>query len=240
MTMGSGQATLGIHRGRPQDPFSQEDLKRVAPLIPHLRRMLDVRARLAHPGQRVLVAEAALNAQADAVAIADARGAPLFANVAAERLLAQGAGVCLVRGRITARRPSEAAALAAAITQACSTHAGASVRISLGEGSLVLNVVVAPCVVAGRSWALLMINDPAATTGDLRRHLVGLYGLTWAEASTIASLAAGQTPAEAAETRGVGLPTVRTQIQQALQKSGSDRLTDLLREIAMLPRVTGP
>lgn len=233
MTMGSGQETLGIHRGRPQDPFSQEDLKRVAPLIPHLRRMLDVRARLAHPGQRVLVAEAALNAQADAVAIADARGAP-------ERLLAQGAGVCLVRGRITARRPSEAAALAAAITQACSTHAGASVRISLGEGSLVLNVVVAPCVVAGRSWALLMINDPAATTGDLRRHLVGLYGLTWAEASTIASLAAGQTPAEAAETRGVGLPTVRTQIQQALQKSGSDRLTDLLREIAMLPRVTGP
>ena len=53
---------------------------------------------------------------------------------------------------------------------------------------------------------------------------------------TIAALAEGSSPTEAADARGVSVNTVRTQIQQALRKADVRSLMDLVRLAASLPR----
>jgi DNA-binding CsgD family transcriptional regulator len=82
---------------------------------------------------------------------------------------------------------------------------------------------------SGGAGALVLVRDPAdlpTLSGDA---LHGLYGLTPAEARVATRIARGQTVGSIAGSLGVRRATVRTQLQQALLKTGTHRQADLVR-----------
>lgn len=64
-----------------------------------------------------------------------------------------------------------------------------------------------------------------------------LFGLTPAEACLAVSLAAGKRLEDVAEERGVRMPTLRTPMRAILDKTGTDRQSDLMCLIVGLPAV---
>jgi DNA-binding CsgD family transcriptional regulator len=87
---------------------------------------------------------------------------------------------------------------------------------------------------------LVLITDPADGPVLAEPALQQLFGLTMAEAGVALALAAGRSAEEIAGARGVGLPTVRTQIRQILEKTGAGHLRDLVRLLAGLPATRQP
>lgn len=67
--------------------------------------------------------------------------------------------------------------------------------------------------------------DPTAKLPTLARR----FGFTQAECDVLHELLAGATPADIAQRRNVRLSTVRTQIRQLLDKTGTRRQADLVR-----------
>lgn len=91
---------LGFIRERRHGPFDHRDLRRLAPLLPHLHRATRIQRRLAGLEAVRGGATEALQRLALGVLLLDERGRPLFVNWAAEPLLAEGDGLTLRRGRL--------------------------------------------------------------------------------------------------------------------------------------------
>ena len=90
---------------------------------------------------------------------------------------------------------------------------------------------------AGEPVALVLVTDPVAAPRTLGRTVIELYGCSHAEARLAVLLAQGRTLQEAADERGVGIETVRSQLRSLLAKSGVHRQADLVRLLARLPEI---
>ena len=237
MSFRGGLAGLGLHRSVGAEPFSAEDLKRVQPMVVHLQRLCEVRTALSHATTRALLAEGGLNAQARAIFITNGHGRVLMMNTAAEALATTGDAFCLRGGAIQAVQDDANALLAAAIGSAAARR-GASGGAFAAPSPLrrtPLRTVVSPVSIGGATRVLVVVDDAETQDGALHLKLKGMFGLTAAEAATVAALVEGQSPAEIAEARGVGLATVRTQIQISLRKMDARGITELVRLAVTLP-----
>ena len=70
-----------------------------------------------------------------------------------------------------------------------------------------------------------------------------MFDLTPREAQLAAALAMGQTVAEAAASRGISMPTARTQLVQLFRKTGTSQqsqLVSLLLSVLPVPHGSGP
>lgn len=84
--------------------------------------------------------------------------------------------------------------------------------------------------------ALVIIHDGQQAAGDLDPGLVAeSFSLTPAEARVAVKLAEGWTVKDIANEHRTSVATVRCQVQQALQKAGVTRQTDLVRLLLALP-----
>ena len=233
---GSGYLAIGVHRGFAAGDFSAQDLTRTKSLIPHVLRLLELRALLGEANDRLRLTEASLNAQSHAVFVVDRQARPVLMNVHAEALAARCDGLRLTRIGLRANRDVDARVLARAIEEACTRtgRQGGSFRVAR-EFEPWLRVVVGPLTVGARTLALIVVGDPAPASLAVVESIIGLYGLTLAEAQTAAALAQGQSPAQIASTRGVSLATTRTQIRQILLKTEARGLSELVAIVATSP-----
>jgi DNA-binding CsgD family transcriptional regulator/PAS domain-containing protein len=84
--------------------------------------------------------------------------------------------------------------------------------------------------------ALVIVHDERDAKGELDPLLVAeCFSLTPAEARVAVKLAEGLTVADVAAEHGTSVHTVRTQVQQVLQKLGLTRQADLVRMLVELP-----
>lgn len=72
------------------------------------------------------------------------------------------------------------------------------------------------------------------------RQLIALFNLTPAEARLSRAVASGETLEDYAESNGLKLSTVRTQLRAVFNKTGTDRQTTLVRLILGVPVVREP
>lgn len=77
--------------------------------------------------------------------------------------------------------------------------------------------------------AALLLADPDGNPDSMEGLLARLFGLSPAESGLAAALAGGESVNDYAEARGVSLNTVRTQLKQALAKTGARRQAELVR-----------
>ena len=165
--------------------------------------------------------------------VLDAAGGVQRANTAAERLLAQGRGLRLAAGRLSAVQPTAAAVLEALIRQAGladpTQRRGGSMPLSAGREGLPLSVTVAPVglqpmpVLGDHAAVIVCLTDLSAGVAPPEDGLRSLFGLTRSEARVALGLFEGLGAREIAEAQGVSFHTVRAHVAHIFEKTGVSR-----------------
>lgn len=237
---------IGFHRGRRFGAYSESDRGRMAVLLPHLQRSLQIYSRLQVAEHAHAVTRGVLDSLALGIIVAAPDGCVLRANNVAERVLQKADGLTVNKGRLRSKHARSSAALAKAIGEAADTSAG--------QGTSAGGVVSLPCTSGGsivalvsplrlekfgygpaQPAALVVFSDPDAVTEIPAETLARVFGLTPAESRLVVSLLAGETLSSYAELNSLSLNTAKTQLQQIFQKTGCSRQIDLIRAILSDP-----
>ena len=254
----AGVLPIGLHRPEGQERFGAAEKRVLEALLPHLRRALQIRHRLAVDANALAVGGAALDALALGVLVLDGEMRVVLANAAAEGMAAggasggalrlaaiQGAGVGLGDTVATPVQARERAALRDLVAAtALGGGAGGALRLRDGGGEARLAALVCPLPArlagrggvgraAGRALVLLRALGPGAAL-PRAEVLRDLFALTRAEAEIARALAGGATKAAVAAARGVSETTVRSHVRALLDKTGTANLRDLERLLAGL------
>jgi len=207
-------------------------------LAPHISRAFEF-MRLAPPLDTVSNFTAALGASGIPLFALNAQARPVYANAAGERLLAEG-NVLYCRERVLASRdPLASERIAAACRDASVgllTTGGASLAVRhVGRSPAMLTIVplrrassdidaLLSAAFSQMPVALLVVQAAHnRSPSDIAREC----GLTTAEHRLAEAIAAGVSPREFAESRGVSMNTVRSQLKAVYAKTGTSRQSQL-------------
>jgi DNA-binding NarL/FixJ family response regulator len=244
---------IGLHRPEGAAPFERDQAERLQILLPHLRRAMELRARLAPPQETL--ERAVLNALGTAVVVVDANLMVTLSNSAARQLIGTGGAVALSRtagclpGRLTLRalhNKDSAALLRTVRATVLSGAAGGAVPLRDANNAIVIAALISPLprvlapkgerrlsLASGR--ALVLLRDLRwRNAGPPSELLRDLFKLTAAEAEVARALAGGETKDSVAAARGARVSTVRTQVRAILAKTGATNLRELERLLASL------
>jgi len=244
---GSVESNLSVQRMLDQPEYTEHEMARLAPLVPHLQRAVRIRTHLQKMAVRAGVAERAIDLLRIPLVVADATGRVLLVNTEAEAVLHRRPELAVRGGRLCAR-DGDGGKLDGLLRQACGVRgaavAGGMQFWSAGQGVLQLVATPLPArVKAFHTWArplaLLLLHDTAQPATDGEALLHGLYGLTAAEARVALAIAGGATPAEAAAQLGIAVPTVRTHLKAVFLKTATQRQAELVRTLSALLAVAG-
>lgn len=234
--------TCGVLR-RAGARFEADDRHLYGGFLPHLRRALELTIRLSDADLARRRAASIADANADGLVVVDDLRRILFNNVAAERLLARGDGLCRRRGLLDAQDPVHGRSLAQLVQDAalCRNLRGGSISIGCTNGALPLAVIVTPLpedlrgtANPGAAAALISIIDLTARPVPPGQHLAQLFNLSKAEITLALALFEGKRPDDIALQRAVRITTIRSQIRSILAKTGTHRQSELIRLLARL------
>lgn len=168
----------------------------------------------------------------------------LMANRRAKALLSQASGVQSIGGNIVIRGMTLTGVrqLLARVVE-CGESEGLTLRDANGTVTHALTMRAAtPDHVAGHlaprdvsGKVLVFIKTPGQQRAVAVKQLMQMFGLTHAEARLAHELAEGASVDTYQEAHGVKAPTVRTQLQSLMRKTGTHRQQDLIRLLACLP-----
>jgi DNA-binding CsgD family transcriptional regulator/GAF domain-containing protein len=235
-------AALGLWRNAEDGAFTTTDGDLLASIVPHLQRALQLSQRLASLELAREASAELLDRLHQAALLVDASCHVMFANHAAEALLADRAGLHRgADGTLRGDRYSGARDLhrlvagAARRTPNDEVGAGGVVRFSRGEMRRPLTVLVLPLrsetdwLVPRRPVAMLFVSDPEREGGPTSGLLQQDYGLTRMEAAVALQLLDGRGLTGAAAQLGIAPTTARTHLTAVFGKTGTRRQVDLVR-----------
>ena len=180
--------------------------------------------------ERLAAANFLLDEVRDAILLIDREARPVHANAAARAMLDAGQTIRLSRGRLELQDPE---ANARFLRMAALRRDG-EIRLA-GRDALTLRLhpCAEPLGLAGAGCLTVRITDPhrereRPTPARLRARL----GLTRRQAEAVAALANGATEKEAAETLGLGAPTLHTHVRRAYEKLDLRSRADLVALLA--------
>jgi DNA-binding CsgD family transcriptional regulator/PAS domain-containing protein len=243
---GDSFATVATIRPGRTKLVEESDKEKLARVLPHMRRALQLRLAQRRRSAPAPLHAAALDALAFGIIVCDATGCIVLANKAAEALAQAGAGVSLgSRGRgLCALVPAEAKTLAGLVRDAASGGPGGIMRLTGRSGGLETIALVTPLPqsfgLAGNAsvaHALVTLrsarDDPSFST----ELLATLFGLSPAQAEIALAIFSGKAPEEIAAERGVAISTLRTHLAEIFRRTGAENQRDLVRLLGMLPPV---
>lgn len=242
--VGEGRGVMGLHRPSGAPDFTSADRRLFQRLVPHIRQSLRLGRRFADSENGRASAMLALDALAFGIVVVDAACRPLLMNDAAKACFAPGRG--MLGG--SARQPIRAASspqthalhrLVHLATRPIQPAPGAML-IERSASATPLMLLVSPLI--GRLATLFGIARPAALivirgndeTAPAAQGLRQMFGLTAAETQLATILAQGGRLEDIAETRAVGIATLRSQLGAILRKTGTDRQAALVRLLTQL------
>ena len=235
---GAARAGLGLHRAITGAEFASADRMALDGVARHVAAALRLEKLLTEERLASATRGAALDQCSHGAVIVDSQGAILFANDPALRLAATGGLVLGAAGEgLSCDRPNEADRLATLIYRAAARGEGGTTRITRAGRQAILAATVEPltlAVGADRRLVLVTIHDLGATSDAAQTDLIGLFGLTGAEAAIVPQLLAGDSAALIAQSRGVTVATIRAQAARVLAKTGAANLRALASMIAAL------
>jgi len=258
--LGRTQRHLYVERARGAPAFAPAEIRLFRRFVHHLRQAELSAEAAAREAADAALKQRLLDALPLGTIIADRSRRVLFANEAAQSILAAGDGLSLIEGRLHAARAFETNALTAHLRGAARGVDARDARAPAEAGALLvarpsgkrpLAVLVAPLVpapdedsgAAARMTVLLADlegSDRDGRGGALAPRLSQLFGLSKAEARVAAAIVEGRRLQEIAGEFDVRMPTVRTQLRAALKKIGVARQADLVRVALALPATLAP
>jgi DNA-binding CsgD family transcriptional regulator len=232
-----------IEGTRRHGPFSEDERGRIAALLPHLRRVLQIKDRLAKAGTRAENLLEAMDRLPFGVLLLSDDLTVVEASASARATLAANDSVHAQGGRLGFRRSTDAQAFARTLAANPADAAGSEgvvvVRRLTEPGDVTL--LTMPLEAAPDEWTrprarhLVLVFDSVRTPPPSQVLLQRTYGLTASEARLAASLATGLSLAEIAERRGLSVQTLRSQLKSVFGKTGISAQTQLVRLV-----LTGP
>ena len=242
-------APMGIVRTRKERPFGESELRSLRRLAPHLNRALRVTLRNREMEQRALALAEMGDRALAAVVLTDAVGRIAEANNLARAILEERDGLHIRDGVLSAARGDDNAKLVLLILEAAGgvdaltfVRKSSVMQIARPSCRRPLPLVISPTRNAaspfGHSHAVtIAFADPERAPEAEADLLARLYGFTAREAAVAALLVQGCSPNEVADELAMTENTVRTHIRHVLDKSGVERLADLVRLLMQGPGV---
>ena len=239
---------LILQRSSAQHPFSRDDMLQAGRLMPHLRRALITRRRLAELEQGHGLLASSLDVLAIPTLLLDEQNTVSYLNRNATRILAAAdAPLRIENGRLLAREREANLRLRYEI--GCATRASRGEAIECDEvlrlpraGRLPLSLLITPLPPPPPSdpgrvhgAALVFMFDPEQLPRLSTDRARKAFGLTPAEAILASELCQGATLEEVAVQRKVSTHTIRTQLKSVFMKTGTNRQSELVALLLASP-----
>lgn len=245
LSSGPDNGFFGIQLPRKADSPSKSEISLLKPLMPHLKRAVQLHIRMASLDTKERRLAESIDNLSLGVVLLDARGNIETMNRAAEQIIAAGNGLGVSQKRLCAAHSEEDRRLTRVVGAATASNgsnkiAGGAMLVHGPNRMRPLSLIITPLSSARRSWeglgAVVFISDPEASTSpSLEETLRELYQLTPGEARMAAALVQGMSVKEYAETAAITENTARWLLKQVFAKTDARTQTDLVRLIVRGP-----
>ena len=234
-------ARLRFSRRRSESRFLSRERQLLAHITPHLRRAIQIYAKLNRMTSERDVYAGAVSQLSVATMILDEQGRLLTTNTVGRALLDQADGLSLrgqhlhIDGRDINKELQQALATIIKAQQSGETSLVRALRIPRPAGRSDLGLVIRP--VPTSQWsegqsspcAAIFISDPDLQESASRHILGELFDLTPAEANLATLLARGLSLAEVSTAQSISQHTARAQLKSIFAKTGVSRQAELVR-----------
>jgi DNA-binding CsgD family transcriptional regulator/PAS domain-containing protein len=214
--------------------FSRDSLRSMRVLAPHLDRAMRLQMRLSSADLRADMVSGALDCLTHGVVLVDRSGLPIWLNRRAQEIINCSNALRVSSSGFAGRRPSDTQSLRELIKGAVSAGTQGLLAISRGDDSrplLLIAIPLKPMSILDASNQLacgvVFISDPDRTDDPSVETLRRAFDLTYREAQTAMAIAHGHGLQAAADSMGVALTTVRSQLQQAFAKTDTSHQAEL-------------
>ena len=242
---------LGVHRGLGSPKLNVEEISVCRRLASHLTQALRQHHVYLYRHKTVGLGAALLDRLHTPIALLDSERRILHANAAAANIIASGAILFEMAGRLYCRQQRSDKTLVAALYAMHLTPPSepnpvltttAFVRVSSPMSNRDAGLFLSAWrpeetldAFGDQPVAMLMIHEPGKRL-VLDTYAVGkCFGLSPAEAKIAVAIAGGYSPEYIAKKHAVELSTVRTQLKAVYSKTGASRQAELVSVLACLP-----
>jgi DNA-binding CsgD family transcriptional regulator/PAS domain-containing protein len=234
-------ARLRIARRIDEEAFADSHKMLCERLLPHLRRSIQIHARLSRTESERDIYAGAVDQLSVATLVLDERGRILNTNSVARTLLELSDGLSVVEqilqvtDRDINRQLQELVANAITEQRAGTTATARALRVPRPSGRQEFGLVIRPVRVSqfdeGQSspCIAIFISDPEQQESASQQLLGELFELTPAEANLAIKLARGLSLAQLSEEQNISQHTARAQLKSVFAKTGVTRQAELVR-----------
>jgi DNA-binding CsgD family transcriptional regulator/PAS domain-containing protein len=237
-------AACVVFRTEEEGPADEGARTRMRLLVPHIRRAAHIGNVIDLHENKASSFAALFDSLADGVLLVDARAHIVFANTAAQNLLAEGNILRDAGGKLAALDNSADRALRTVFAAALGGDAGVGVEgvalplVSKSNDQWLAHIL--PLTSGARrragieysATAAVFVRNVQLETPPLLKTVASLYRLTPRESRVLQALVeVGGVPAVADEL-GVSAATVRTHLKSLFEKTGMRRQADLVKLIS--------
>jgi DNA-binding CsgD family transcriptional regulator/PAS domain-containing protein len=212
-------------------------------LMPHLSKSTQFLLDLSQLRNRLAASEQALDASEAAIFTLTRRHRVVSANRKAESLLRQRTVLKAPGGTLSVSEPSLVNKWSALLQRVVASGLSESLTLVGRQNTGYLQASVSRTF-SGSNDALTQMADLLVMVSSIEhrrvasvKQLAELFGLSQAEGLLARALAQGIEPSAFAESRGIKLSTVRTQIKSVMEKLQVKRMPDLVRVVLTVPAV---
>ena len=237
------ECRLRITRSHEAQPFSSEDKALIRFLLPHLKRSIQLHARLDFLECERQLFAGTVNRMLLGIISFSQNGTLLETNQEARRILSEKDGIWLAGNNLSVEVTQEGRELQRMVRQALSGTVAdkgpgvvEAMSVTRPSGRAKLGVLVRQIPLGTwsesrqRPAVAVFLRDPESSSAQPSHELVRrLFGLTRMEAALALLLAEGLTLDEAAEKMDVRRNTARTHLRSIFCKTGVTRQTMLVR-----------
>jgi DNA-binding CsgD family transcriptional regulator len=250
---GGRHGLISIHRKVCSGNFTPESISLLEKLAPHVVRSLQINRQMQRAREAALGLQVTLDHFPLAVLLVDERCCVRHMNAKAEQMLREtnspfGVVKSVLVGNTIRSSEDMRRQIRYAFTTATDLSSNPTNLLLLQrpDGSVGASAMIVPvrnCVdlaVMSERLVAIFISDPSKSHQIDSELLIQQFGLTTAEASLAAELAAGANLAEVADVRSVSIETVRSLLKRAMAKTSTHSQGQLIakiaRSLAMLQR----
>ena len=229
--------------GRSQDgpAFSADDISLISQIMPHFRRIMQLRELVGTSNDSQHVLMEMLGALSVGVALLDADCCVMDANAMAAGWLAKEHGITLNGKTPCATHNGLKSNLQSLLKSASSNSGERKMSVMRSDGMEPVTLILVPLradtgvLEQTQSGSVLVISDPEYRCRIREDQLIKFYEFTPTEARLARLLSNGFRLDQAADSMGIRYQTVRTHLKRIFSKTGIDRQSELIRLI-----LTGP
>lgn len=228
---------FGVQRGHRRQPFARETADIVEHFImPHLRQAYLAQRAIRAVTQKCATLIETLHLIPSPVLVVDGAGRLEFANHSAEVLLAANDGLRLVRGAVVSSSREQSklfaetlANLARGLDGARAPRHDIAIDRPTSDRPLLLRFALLPHDNGGEATRIAIFVDLAAGAAQGIEKLQRTLRLTAAETRLLTGLVAGKSLSALSDQHRVSVNTLRVQLRQLFQKTGTHRQAELVR-----------